>query len=60
MPNPIFRQSALQNLSSPEQLDQLIKITRLRSWIVLVAIGLILVATGLWSFFGTLSTSLTG
>ncbi len=60
MSNPIFRQSALQNLSSPEQLDQLIKITRPRSWIVLAAIGLILVATGLWSYFGTLSTTLAG
>lgn len=33
----IFRQSSLDRLSSPEQLDQLIRITSRRSWIALVA-----------------------
>lgn len=60
MPNPLFRESALQNLSSPEQLDQLIKITQPRSWIVLTTLGFILVAAVLWSIFGSLPTTLTG
>jgi HlyD family secretion protein len=60
MPNPLFRESALQNLSSPEQLDQLIKITQPRSWIVLAGIGFILAVTVLWSIFGSLPTTLTG
>lgn len=60
MPNPLFRESALQNLSSPEQLDQLIKITQPRSWIVLATIGFILVVAVLWSIFGSLPTTLTG
>lgn len=60
MPNPLFRESALQNLSSPEQLDQLIKITQPRAWIVLATIGFILVVAVLWSIFGSLPTTLTG
>jgi len=60
MSNPLFRESALQSLSSPEQLDQLIKITQPRSWIALISIGFILVATILWSIFGSLPTNLQG
>jgi HlyD family secretion protein len=60
MSNPLFRESALQSLSSPEQLDQLIKITRPRSWIALSTIGFILLATLIWSVFGTLPTNLKG
>lgn len=60
MTSPLFRQSALQNLSSPEQLDQLIRITRPRAWIVLAALGFVLGATLLWSIFGSLPTSISG
>lgn len=60
MPNPLFRESALQTLSSPEQLDQLIKITQPRSWIVLATLGCILGVTVLWSIFGSLPTTIKG
>lgn len=56
----LFRESALQQLSSPEQLDQVIRITRPRAWIVLSAIGLVLGAALIWSIFGSLPTSITG
>lgn len=60
MSNPLFRESALQNLSSPEQLDQLIRITRPRAWIVLTALGFVLGVTLLWSVFGSLPSSISG
>ncbi len=60
MANPLFRETALQNLSSPEQLDQLIKITRPRAWLVLATLGFLLAATVLWSVFGSLPSTLTG
>lgn len=60
MSNPLFRESALQNLSSPEQLDQLISITRPRAWIVLAALGFVLGATLLWSVFGSLPSAISG
>lgn len=60
MANPLFRETALQNLSSPEQLDQLVKITPPRAWLVLGTLGFVLGATLLWSVFGSLPTSLSG
>lgn len=60
MANPLFRETALQNLSSPEQLDQLIKITRPRAWLVLATMGFVLAATLLWSVFGSLPSTLSG
>lgn len=60
MTNPLFRETALQNLSSPEQLDQLIKITRPRAWIVLAALGFVLTMIVVWSVLGTLPSTLSG
>jgi HlyD family secretion protein len=60
MANSLFRETALQNLSSPEQLDQLIKITRPRAWLVLATLGFVLVITVIWSVFGSLPSTLTG
>lgn len=60
MANPLFRETALQNLSSPEQLDQLIKITRPRAWLVLATLGFVLGVTVLWSVFGSLPSTLSG
>src|SRR6185436_5494733 len=37
MQQPIFRRVALERLSSPEQLDQLIPATTLRRWLALAA-----------------------
>lgn len=42
--DPLFRQSALERLSSPEQLDQLMQVTTSRGWFALAAvIGLLVV-----------------
>ena len=60
MANPIFRETALQNLSSPEQLDQMVKITRPRAWLLLSTLGFVLVATIVWSLFGSLPSTLSG
>lgn len=60
MPNPLFRESALQHLSSPEQLDQTIRITRPRAWIVLATLGFLLLSVVLWGFLGTLPTTISG
>jgi multidrug efflux pump subunit AcrA (membrane-fusion protein) len=60
MTNPIFRQSALEGLSSPEQLDRLVKITPPRAWIALWAVVAILGAVLVWSFVGALPTRIAG
>ncbi|MEM6254216.1 MAG: hypothetical protein AAF821_14965 [Cyanobacteria bacterium P01_D01_bin.156] len=48
----IFRQEALERLSSPEQLDQLMKIVSPRSWLPLITIGGLLSAALYWSCEG--------
>ncbi len=51
---------ALERVSSPEQLDQLLTLTTARSWIALVAVAaLIAVGVG-WSFVGRLYTYVEG
>jgi hypothetical protein len=56
MARQIYRKEALKHLSSPEQLDQLIQVTSPRYWIALAAVGLLLLAALLWSWFGTIPT----
>lgn len=59
-PNNLFRKSALATLSSPEQLDQMIRVTTPRSWIALGAAGLVLIAALAWSVLGSLPTRVAG
>ncbi|MFV3127221.1 NHLP bacteriocin system secretion protein [Niveispirillum sp. KHB5.9] len=60
MHNPIFRQAAQDGLSSPEQLDQLVRITPARTWIALWTMVAILAAVVVWSVFGTLPSRMSG
>jgi NHLM bacteriocin system secretion protein len=53
-----FRKSALEKLSTPEKLDQLIKVTGPKAWIALFTVFIAL-ATGIsWAIFGTVKTKL--
>ena len=56
MNTSIFRQEALERLGSPEQLDQLMPVTRTRGWVALGGAGLLLVLGLLWGAFGTVET----
>jgi len=53
-----FRKAALEKLSTPEKLDQLIKVTSPKGWIALVTIGIALGVGITWSFFGNVKTKL--
>jgi HlyD family secretion protein len=56
----IFRKVALDRLSSPEQLDQVMQITTAKGWISLATLGLLLMTTVGWSVLGSLSEKVTG
>lgn len=56
----IFRKVALERLSSPEQLDQLMQVTDPRGWIALGALGLLLVAALAWGVAGSIPTTAGG
>ncbi|MEC3875870.1 NHLP bacteriocin system secretion protein [Chryseobacterium salviniae] len=53
-----FRKSALEKLSTPEKLDQLIKVTGPKAWIALLTIALALGVGITWSVFGRVKTKL--
>ena len=56
----LFRKSALDRLSSPEQLDLMVRITSPAGWVALTAlIGLIVVAI-MWGIFGNIPTKVIG
>jgi HlyD family secretion protein len=60
MEKSIFRQVSLDRLSSPEQLDQLLRVTGPRSWFALAAVFLLLAGTVLWGCVGSIDTTATG
>ena len=56
----LFRQKALEKLRSPEQLDQLLRITSTRSWLALLGVCVIILTAVLWGIYGRLSTKVMG
>ncbi|MBN1179986.1 MAG: NHLP bacteriocin system secretion protein [Anaerolineae bacterium] len=57
---PLFRTTALEQLSSPDQLDQLLQVTQPAGWIMLFACTLLLLAALAWGVFGSLSVEVSG
>ncbi|WP_434748717.1 NHLP bacteriocin system secretion protein [Paenibacillus amylolyticus] len=55
MNNHVFRKVSVERLSSPEQLDNLVRVTSPRGWLMLTGIGLILLAALYWGIFGTMT-----
>jgi len=56
----LFRKEALDRLSSPERLDQLMQVVQPQKWIPLAAMGS-LIAVGLaWSVFGRIPITIAG
>jgi hypothetical protein len=60
MNKPIFRQAALERLSSPEQLDQLVRVTRPVGWLALLALSLVILSAIAWGIVGRLPVQVAG
>jgi hypothetical protein len=56
----VFRKVALERLSSPEQLDELLQVTRLSGWLVLATVGLVIAAAGAWAVLGSVPVTSPG
>ena len=56
----LFRRVSVERLSSPEQLDQLLRVTDPKSWLGLFAIGILLITTVIWGFKGSIVTTAAG
>ncbi len=56
----LFRQQALDQTASPEQLDLPIQIIQPKRWLSLVALGLLVMTGSAWSVFGKIPITVTG
>ncbi|MBW3572416.1 MAG: NHLP bacteriocin system secretion protein [Gemmatimonadetes bacterium] len=56
----IFRSVALERLSSPEQLDQLMQVTTPRGWLLLVGVGALLATALVWGVLGSVPERIAG
>jgi HlyD family secretion protein len=59
-PKEIFRSVALERLSSPEQLDQLMQVTTPRGWLLLAGVGALLVTALVWGVLGSVPERIDG
>ncbi len=60
MSQALFRKTALERLSSPEKLDELMRVTHPRAWISLTALGAVVLAALIWGFGGHIPTQVAG
>ena len=58
MNDKIFRKKSIDRMSSPEQLNDYIKVTNPGVWMALAAIVILLIGVCVWGVFGTLETKL--
>jgi len=56
----VFRKVALERMSSPEQLDQLLRVTTPKTWLALLALLAFLGTAVAWGVFGELTTRVSG
>jgi HlyD family secretion protein len=56
----IFRKVALERLSSPEQLDQLLQVTSPQGWLALGTLGILLLVSLGWGVWGSIPTEASG
>ena len=56
----LFRQAALENIETPDQLDTLVSVTSPQQWLVLYTLGFALFCFLLWGLFGSIPTRVLG
>ncbi len=56
--NSIFRKSSLDRVSSPEQLNDYIKVARPSVWLILGTVIALLIGVCVWGVFGTLTSTM--
>ena len=58
MSNNLFRKKSLERISSPEQMNDYIRVSTPSVWMVLIAIAVLLAGVCVWGVFGHLDTTL--
>ena len=57
--NTIFRKKSIERVSSPEQLNDYIRVCSPSIWLVIVAVIILLVGVCIWGVLGPLDTTIT-
>ncbi len=60
METSIYRKTSLERLSSPEQLDTIMRVTGAKRWLALAGMFLILGVVIVWGYAGTIDTKVSG
>ncbi|HUV07630.1 MAG TPA: NHLP bacteriocin system secretion protein, partial [Spirochaetia bacterium] len=60
MQTSVFRKSSLEQLASPEQLDQLMRVATPKGWVVLFALLALIGVAIVWGIFGRVSVTVRG
>ncbi len=60
MADKIFREKSLKYISSPEQLNDYLKVTKPSVWVVLFSIVLLLIGLIVWGTFAYIASSVDG
>ena len=55
-----YRENSLKKLSSPDSLDQAIKIATPKTWIFLSVVFILLITVAFWGFYGRVSLKIAG
>ena len=58
MSKPLFRQKSMEKITSPEQMNDYIRVSNPGIWMVLAAVIVLLAGVCVWGVFGRLDTSL--
>lgn len=56
MSNPIFRQKSIEKITSPEQINDYIRVSNPSIWMVLAAVIVLLAGVCVWGVYGRLDT----
>ena len=59
-PTNLFRKSAIDKLSSPEQLDVMMQVTSPAAWLALAGVGVLLVFVTVWGIVGQIGIKVDG
>ena len=58
MSNPIFRQKSIDRVTSPDQMNDYIRVSNPQVWMILLAIIVLLVGICVWGIFGSMDTKI--
>lgn len=58
--NSVYREKSLDRISSPERLDDYIKVSNPSVWVIIFALFILIGGFMYWGFFGSLPTTVTG